>query len=62
MVGGRRDKRQRLRGTVAAFNVVDGKWCDKSHTHLPWRAAGKLMTSSEAEYPDEFCKLLADEF
>ena len=62
MVGGRRDKRQRLRGTVAAFNVIDGKWCDKSHQHLPWKSAGKLMTSTEAEYPDLFCKILADEF
>ena len=62
VLGGRRDKRQRLRGTVAAFDVVDGKWCDKSHERLPWRSAGKLMTSSEAEYLELFCKLLADEF
>ena len=62
MVGGKRAKRQRLRGTELSMKVVDELWCDGSHKHEPWRQGTTLMTATEAEYPHKFCRMIAVEF
>jgi hypothetical protein len=62
MVGGTRAKRQRLRGTEPSMHVVAELWCDGSHQHEPWRQGSTLMTATEAEYPRQFCRMLAGEF
>ena len=64
MVGGRRDKKRRLRtnrpGAVAALN---GLLCDKKHTHPPWLSSRHMWhNAEEAEYPAEFCTLVAKGF
>ena len=61
MFGGRRLKRQRLRGTATSIiKYFKGKRCDGSHQHLPWgKAGGGFATAEEAEYPDAFCERVA---
>ena len=59
MVGGRRDKWLRLRTNSAEIKFLHEKWCDKQHTHAPWREDGAAL---EAEYSKKFCKMVAERF
>ena len=61
MVGGKRDKKQRLRtNNPAALLPLDGRHCDGSHAHEPWSSGRQQWhTADEAEYPDDFCNIVA---
>ena len=66
MVGGKRDKKQRLRTNAHEFLafLTDLK-CDGSHQHAPWSSGsgpGQWHTTDEAEYPAEFCSKIAQAF
>ena len=63
MFGSERKKRQRVRTTSAAvqqrLHQVD---CDNGHPHRPWRVHGCFQTAEEAEYPEQFCRTIAELF
>jgi hypothetical protein len=61
MVGGKRDKKQRLRtNNPQALGALNGLHCDRNHPHEPW-SSGRWQwhTADEAEYPDQFCDMIA---
>ena len=62
MVGGSRNKRQRLRANATELRILDQRWCDGSHKHLPWTSGGSLHHSEEAEYPQQMCEEIASQF
>ena len=61
MFGGKRLKRQRLRGNATSvLRHFHNAKCDGGHSHLPWGKAGNGFASAEeAEYPEAFCKQVA---
>ena len=64
MVGGKRDKKQRLRtNNPDALSPLDGLRCDGSHAHEPWSSGRQQWhTADEAEYPHKFCEIVAKSF
>ena len=63
MVGGSRDKRQRLRTNVTSIDELHGTKCDGKHEHRPWRDGPRQWHSAEeAEYPNKFCDVIASYF
>ena len=61
MWGGRRDKKQRLRGTVPMLSSM-AVACDRSHEHAPWKEGTAFRTGEEAEYPEQVCRHVANKF
>jgi hypothetical protein len=64
MLGGERPKHQRIRTTfveLAALGSPPYGACDGSHRHKPWgiNAEGTFNTAQEAEYPYQFCNVVA---
>ena len=62
MVGGARDKWQRVRTNATELVHLGGRWCDRGHEHAPWKSHGHSHTASEAVYPKKLCKRVAQKF